>query len=197
MHAFSPASSQRTSCLLFSPEQIGGDGVLSTEDIVVGALMGLFLAFTASLLQGSRSQNDFLLWGKTDDSSSPISLSANTADPTSIARLNEENRQNGNNADAEEEKGSLVFDGDDWREMSRPENYIFYNRKLKKSTNSSEIDGPKNNEKALVIVALLTLFVPIFSIEFFFALSRQVLCGAGSNGILSTLEFAQYLCSPV
>jgi hypothetical protein len=41
-------------------------------------------------------------------------------------------------------------------------------------------------------VALLALFVPIFSVEFFFALSRQFMCEMGMGGI----DVVQKLCSP-
>ena len=72
---------------------------------------------------------------------------------------------------------SKVFDADNWKEMSREENYVLYNTKIRrrrtKSDNSTSIRPIDNKENRLVLVALLVLFVPIFSIEFFFALSRQ------------------------
>ena len=91
-------------------------------------------------------------------------------------------------------KSPVIFDGDSWKEMSRPENYVFYKRNLNKETPNQQQISPKNER--WVLAALLALFVPIFSIEFFFALSRQLLCGGGGNGLFSPSDFAQFLCSP-
>ena len=79
-----------------------------------------------------------------------------------------------------------VFGTDAWKEMSRPENYVFYKRKLsaKKTV---------NGEQKWVFIALLALFIPIFSVEFFFALSRQIICG---DGPISQSELSRYLCLP-
>ena len=88
-----------------------------------------------------------------------------------------------------------VFDADNWKEMSRVENYVLYNTKIRqrasKSDNSPSIRPIDNKENRLVLVALLVLFVPIFSIEFFFALSRQFICEMGMGGVI------QKLCSPL
>lgn len=87
--------------------------------------------------------------------------------------------------------GEVVFD--DWAEMSRPENYILYSTKIRNKsmrmrnldrerTNeinfiSTDIFPPKDKENKMILLALLMLFIPIFSVEFFFALSRQFVCG--------------------
>jgi len=80
------------------------------------------------------------------------------------------------------------------------------------TTNTSTINGARK-EKKWVLLALLILFVPIFSIEFFFALSRQLICGDtisfadkfdidAANSLSSTAtsqpssQWAQILCSP-
>mmetsp|Transcript_888 Transcript_888/g.1378 ORF Transcript_888/g.1378 Transcript_888/m.1378 type:complete len:138 (+) Transcript_888:436-849(+) len=87
-----------------------------------------------------------------------------------------------------------VFDGDMWKEMSRPENYSVYTRRERRQENDrshdeeskgfATIDGKNEatsnsgkKENKLVLISLLVLFVPIFSVEFFFALSRQFICG--------------------
>ena len=143
--------------------------VLSTEDIVVGVVLALVLAFCGSFLQGRRAQNDFVLWEK---------------DPKEI---------NSSNAT---ETDSVVFDTDSWKEMSRPDNYILYNNnnnnnKLQEKKSAS--DGSSRGEKAWVLIALFALFVPLFSVETFFALSRQFICGGDP---LSQSDLAVELCSP-
>lgn len=83
-----------------------------------------------------------------------------------------------------------VFNAVAWKEMSRPENYVYYNSKLREM--SSRKDEPKQ-EKKWILISLLVLFVPIFSVEFFLALSRQVLCGGDP---LTLSAWASDLCSP-
>lgn len=170
-------------------------GVLSTEDIVVGIILALLLAFITSFLQGRGSQDNYVLWrdgSKENESLSPsASASLDTIQPEN---LNESNDKNDDRVPIEDK--NLVFDGDSWKEMSRPENYVYYKRNLGKKKKKQKKE-PQTAEQKLVVVALLALFVPIFSIEFFFALSRQVFCGSGGNGLLTPSEFAQFLCSPV
>ena len=57
----------------------------------------------------------------------------------------------------------------------------------------TSIVSSARNEKKWVLVALLVLFVPIFSVEFFFALSRQFMC---QGNLMNQSEWAQVLCSP-
>lgn len=177
-------------------------GVFSTEDIVVGLILGILLALMTSFLQGRRSQNDFVLWNKNESGEDMkiTSTLAPSADEIELefatnATTILETSTTSDQSVLQESRSAVVFDGDDWKEMSRLENYVYYKRNLnkKKDDPSSE----QKDEQKWVIVALLALFVPIFSVEFFFALSRQVLCGGGDNGLLSSLEAAQFLCSPV
>lgn len=142
--------------------------VLSTEDLVVGAIMAVGLAFTASFLQGRRSQNDFVLWEKQDDGSKPATT-----------------LEGGNNT-------TVVFGADSWKEMSQPDNYILYNRRLNERERLKKPDTSFRVEKTWILITLLALFVPIFSVEFFFALSRQVICG----DLSSQSELSQTLCAP-
>jgi hypothetical protein len=141
--------------------------VLAGEDIVVGIAIALVLAFTASFLQGRRSQNDFVLW----------------------ENLPPENVTDKNVTD------TRVFDGEAWKEISRPDNYVFYNRKVNDRAKQKKDSGVSRVERVWVLVALLVLFVPIFSVEFFFALSRQLVCDGGN--LISRPDWAEYLCSPV
>lgn len=143
--------------------------VLSTDDIVVGAVLAVVLAFGASFLQGRRgAQNDFVLWEK---------------DPKEL------NSSNVTQTD------SVVFDADSWKEMSRPDNYMLYknkkNNKLQEKKSAS--DASFRVEQVWVVIALFALFVPLFSVEFFFALSRQFICGGDP---LSQSNLAFELCSP-
>ena len=47
--------------LLLSSDPIDG-GIFTSEDITTGLIIGFFLAFLASFLQGQGSQNDIVLW---------------------------------------------------------------------------------------------------------------------------------------
>eukprot|EP00980_Cylindrotheca_fusiformis_P021907 scaffold8747_cov96-Cylindrotheca_fusiformis.AAC.2 len=171
---------------------IDDGGVLSTEDIVVGVILALLLAFLASFLQGRGSQSDsYVLWQEEREKKCSSSSASDRTDDTNAEPFDAASNDAKDNRDS-----NLVFDGDSWKEMSRPENYILFKRNLGKKK-KKEFGNINNGEQTGVIVALLLLFVPIFSIEFFFALSRQVFCGSGGNGLLSQSEFAQFLCSPV
>jgi len=92
-----------------------------------------------------------------------------------------------------EKTDSKVFQAEEWKEISQPDNYVFYNRKLNESMNAGREDGVSRVEQRWVVLALLFLFVPIFSVEFFFALSRQIMCGGNA---IDQSDFASFLCSP-
>ena len=83
--------------------------------------------------------------------------------------------------------------------MSRPESYVLYNQKLRQRRRSTKRRSPSSSpfggssENAWVVIALLALFVPIFSVEFFFALSRQLICGGDP---LNRSDWSEFLCSP-
>ena len=95
--------------------------------------------------------------------------------------------------------------------MSREENYVLYNTRVRAEVGRERRGGREDsstrtdteddtsivagarNEKKWVLVALLVLFVPIFSVEFFFALSRQFMC---QGNFLNQSEWSQVLCSP-
>lgn len=145
------------------------EDVLSSEDLVVGTFIAVALAFTASFLQSRRAQNDFVLW--------------QNAESQEITEGN-----------IVETETTQVFDEESWREMSQPENYILYKRRINERERKKMERSNFGVEKAWVLIALLVLFVPIFSVEFFFALSRQLICD-GSD-VLSQPEWAGYLCSP-
>uniref|UniRef100_A0A7S2KCI3 Uncharacterized protein n=1 Tax=Skeletonema marinoi TaxID=267567 RepID=A0A7S2KCI3_9STRA len=151
---------------------------LSTEDIVVGTILAFILAFSYSYLNGQSSSTSFVSWGNQIQKENE-SLEAETTD--------------------DDER---VFDANNWKDISREENYVLYNTRVKSSLQKLNSKQKKSNnvnvdktENKLVLVALLALFVPIFSVEFFFALSRQFLCEVGDPS--DRIEFVQKLCSPV
>lgn len=150
--------------------------VLSTQDIVDGTIIACVLAFGYSFLNGQSSSTNFVSW-PSESKQSDVSFDI---DERAVLGDNDANK---------------VFDADNWKEMSRVENYVLYNTKIRqrasKSDNSPSIRPIDNKENRLVLVALLVLFVPIFSIEFFFALSRQFICEMGMGGVI------QKLCSPL
>jgi len=142
--------------------------VLSTQDIVDGTIIALILAFGYSFLNGQSSSSSFVSWPSESKQSGDVP--SFDIDRTELG----------------DDDVNKVFDADNWKEMSREENYVLYNTKIRrrrtKSDNSTSIRPIDNKENRLVLVALLVLFVPIFSIEFFFALSRQFICEMGMGG---------------
>ena len=149
--------------------------ILSSEDIIIGSVLALALAFLWSFLQGRLSNSDVILWrvNPTEYMDGPF-LSLNE-EPTTISN------------------STTTFAGSDWKEMSREENYVFYNTKVRKQL-SGQLKQPTllKEEKKWVIVALLVLFVPVFFFEFFLALSRGILCSES----FSLWSVAQELCAP-
>ena len=85
----------------------------------------------------------------------------------------------------------VVFNKESWEEMKRPDNYIWYNQKLRERRQARK-DAPFKKEQKWVVLAMLTLFVPLFGIELFFALSRQFICGTTQSS-----DWSQLLCAPV
>ena len=149
---------------------------LSTEDIIVGTILAFVLAFTYSYLNGQSSSTSFVSWGN--------QIQKNEDSFESVETTSDDER---------------VFDAKNWKDISREENYVLYNTRIKSKLNTKQQNA--NNAKVdkienkLVLVSLLALFVPIFSVEFFFALSRQFLCEIGDPS--DRVEFVQKLCSPV
>jgi hypothetical protein len=153
--------------------------VIGTSDIIYGTLIALVLAFTASFLQGRRNRedSDFILTPPSEFSSgNTTSLSTTFNDNDSLST-----------------ESSTTFDADSWKEISRPESYIFYKQKLRERESKSSSKSSGGSERVWILLALLTLFVPIFSVEFFFALSRQFICGGDP---LNQSDLSEFLCSP-
>ena len=91
--------------------QMGGQpDVLSTQDIVVGTILALVLAFGYSFLNGQSSSTSFISWpsqsGDRNDAQDISSPKSNVVD-------------------------DKVFNEQSWEEMSREENYVLYNTKIR------------------------------------------------------------------
>ena len=158
------ASSTTTTTALLSSAIHGNndfDSVLSNTDIAVGVVLALLLAALATFLQNQRSQNDF-------DLGQPEPL-RQEMDESKAKRAVPNN--NNNNTTSFNTTTSTF---EDWKEMSKPENYIWYNTKLRqrKSAEASSF----SLEQRWVLIALIILFAPIFSFEFFLTISRQIIC---------------------
>ena len=195
------------------------DEVLSTSDIVVGAILAFALAFGWSFLNGQSSSSNFISWRSQLDNSSKDTAEASTSGivDNDITQRSDREEINGYDVDNDIAESDIsapkVFNADNWKEMSREENYVLYNTRVRAARDSGrerkadrdavttkgdtegdvEIVSGVRSEKKWVLVALLVLFVPIFSVEFFFALSRQFMCGGDP---LNQSEWAQILCSP-
>ena len=149
--------------------------VLSAEDVVVGIVLAFLLAFGYSYLNGRSSSTSFVSWPSQSDAG-------------------------GSAAQGDADEGDKVlFDTENWKEMSREENYVLYNTRIRQKLNAEkrqvrqDKEGKRGPKLDLPLLGLLVLFIPIFSVETFFALSRQLVCEMGTG----RGELAQKLCSPL
>ena len=137
------------------------DGALEYQDLVDGTILAFVLAFSYSYL--NRNASNVVLWKQEEEEDEDWK---------------------------EREMKRTVFNEEAWKDISRPENYVYFNKR-QSSQGTPDIIGKKENRK--VLIALLILFTPLFSAEFFFALSRQFLCGGDA---FSQSDIQAYLCSP-
>ena len=158
--------------------QMGGGqpDVLSTQDIVVGTILALVLAFGYSFLNGQSSSTSFISW------------------PSQSGDRNDAQDISSPKSDVVDDK---VFNEQSWEEMSREENYVLYNTKIRQrrdeiSSEKTSLQNVNKKENKLVLTALLLLFIPIFSAEFFFALSRLFICEMDMRG-----DLVEKMCSPI
>lgn len=191
------------------------DEVLSTSDIVIGAILAFALAFGWSFLNGQSSSSNFISWrSQLDGSRDNAEASTSGKVDSDITKRSDREERNGCDVDDDstesDRSAPKVFNADNWKEISREENYVLYNTRVRDGgrerkadrdvvTTKDDTEGDVEivsgvrSEKKWVLVALLVLFAPIFSVEFFFALSRQFMCGGDP---LNQSEWAQILCSP-
>lgn len=191
-----------------------GDGVLSSQDIVVGVAIALVLAACFSWLNGNSSSSQFI-----------TSMSQTTTnDNNKFDIYNNTSTDDSNNNQPKDDampktKNNIAYD---WEEISRPDNYILFSTRIKNKINSSRklltfdnnnnnMNNRKKSKSTNQIIGLLFIFVPLFSFELFFTISRQFICGTTTttyNDILhptswfsstsvSASIWAQQLCSPV
>ena len=152
-------------------QSIFANDILSTQDIVNGAILACALAIGYSYLNGQSSTSSFVSWPNQKQYDDDDSL---FIDPSVQGNDNK------------------IFNAEDWREMSKKENYILYNTNIRRRSSGIKSMGYiDKRENYLTLVALLLVFVPIFSAECFFALSRQFMCDLGNEGV------AIRLCSSV
>ena len=194
--------------------------VMSTQDIVYGTILAFALAYLWYFLNNDDDESDLepSFWenesnSKSDKKSNQLEMNyelAESVEDTGISNDKSKEEENEREAvpNGSKDTSTSVLN---WKEISRPENYILYSTKVKQrlensntaSSSSSSQSIPADSsstkvvtEKKLVLISLLVLFVPIFSIEFFFALSRQFLCGDPTLSLpLSSSSWAQQLCS--
>mmetsp|Transcript_10663 Transcript_10663/g.15723 ORF Transcript_10663/g.15723 Transcript_10663/m.15723 type:complete len:289 (-) Transcript_10663:331-1197(-) len=185
------------------------DELGSAQDIAIGVVIAFVIAFSYSFLQGQSSSSNIVLWPnqrqdvvREERVESDAESDETVSDDGDIVKKKVSN----------EDKRETVFGSDSWKEISRPENYVLYNTRVKnKDTTERSIfdifqkqderNVTGSAEKKWVLIALLILFVPIFSVEFFFALSRQFMCGGVFGGDpfstqQPTSAWAQEFCSP-
>ena len=179
LHSFSKNKSNiRSSTAMRSLDvPLESDGVLGLKDLTDGTVLALVLAFSYSFLQ--RDSSNVILWKKSDTNDG-------------YKELEEGNSIQNDLVDSDEETSSKrkTFTEDGWRDLIRSEDYIFFNKR--KDSNSDQSIAKNKTENKAVLIALLILFVPLFSIEFFFALSRQFICGGDP---FTQSELSQFLCS--
>jgi len=199
------------------PINIAADDVLSNQDLFDGTIIAIILAFLFSFLQGrSPSSSNIKLWPEDRKENDTFTL-YNSLDEQLMSDAKSSAGNKEENSDSSE-KMPITFDAKEWRDISRPENYILYTSKIRNKTQKQK-KGTKaattntmSKENRVVFFALLALFVPIFSVEFFFALSRQFICGnyvtevndsmwlinddRAASAINGISPWARELCSP-
>lgn len=216
------ATSTPISIILAQQETLAGPsaGVFTDEDIIQGFLLGVSIALGFAFLQNLTSSQLFVPWQfRSADEISP----ASTSDFNSTVSLFSESEESfidgqTNNSSFSDTGGSTTFGEESWKEISRPENYVWYSRRNQEGKLDTQKNGALNplqqqvtekdiqysaqnfspfretkKENRLILFSLLLLFVPIFSIEFFFALSRLVIC---EGDIFSQSDLSYKLCSP-
>jgi hypothetical protein len=164
---------------------------LSTDDIVNGVGLAFALVLVYSL---SSSKSDPVVWRSSADTLEPLGQKLSDKDNYS---------QELDESSAPPRTGGTVFGKASWKEISRPENYVYYQGQLRDKQNgirrvrsdegSDEVPSLSRKEKNWVLIGLLLLFVPIFSFELILNTSRQLLCDGNT---LSQLGWAQDLCIP-
>jgi hypothetical protein len=177
---------------------VGGmmqNDALSTHDIVDGVGLAFALVLVYSL---SSTKSDPVVWRSTADVLEPLDDGVVNATKDTFS-------QELDGSNAPQRTGGTVFGTASWKEISRPENYVFYKGQLRDKMNGTtrrirndevrddEAPSVSRKEKSWVLLGLLLLFVPIFSFELILNTSRTLLCDGSP---LTQLGWAQDLCIP-
>ena len=172
---------------------------LSNQDVLVGIVLALLLAFLASFLQGQSpsSFRDFEeikemeSQSKGEDAAISFQDLDNTLrNSTTSARLSLD--------DVTHTTSSKQFNATNWKEMSQPENYVWYsNPKVRGNAVKGKKQSSSSNKNRGALIGLLLVFVPIFGAEIFLALSRFFLCEQSHSGGGFFAVLAQDWCAPV
>lgn len=109
-------------------QQVEYIDVMTTEDIVIGTIIAVTLSLFVSFLQSRRNQNDIVLWYLGED-------------------LDKNDTINKNNEEGDNKKNKIVFGEESWKEMSRPENYVLYNTKIRNRKQERLNKKKKKKEK--------------------------------------------------
>jgi hypothetical protein len=183
---------------------------LSTDDIVNGVGLAFALVLVAYLLPSSSTTG--VVWRSTADDFEPLlhdkkvlnDKDDDDDDDNDVVNVTEDTCfQDLDESTASHKRGGTVFGEASWKEISRPENYIYYNNQLREKKNGTrrvpndesrdEVSSSSRKEKRWVLPGLLLLFVPIFSFEIVLTISRQLLCDGNP---FTQLGWAQDLCIP-
>lgn len=151
------------------------DDVFSNADIAWGLLMAVILGGLGAFLQENRKVKEPKV--------SIFDKSLATTTTTVRAAPTDGNQEDAAGINTTE---TTTFDG--WVEMSKPDKYIWYNTNLRNRRQAKSKESKSYSvEQRWVLFALLLLFTPIFSFEFFLAVSRQLVCN---------LDWTKDWCTP-
>lgn len=188
---------------------------LSTDDVVNG--VGLAFALVVVYMLSSSSTSTTGVWRSTADDLEPLSqkISSREHDKKILNDRDNDDDVDGmvnttrdtcsqelEESTAPQKTGGTVFGKASWKEISRPENYVFYKGQIRDKMNGAtrvRNDGGSDKvpssrkEKPWVLLGLLFLFVPIFSFELTPNVSRQLLCDGNT---FTQLGWAHDLCIP-
>jgi hypothetical protein len=174
---------------------------LSTDDIVSGIGLAFALVLVYSL---SSTKSDPVIWRASAEDLEPLGRKLSDENRGAVVNATKDTfSQELDGSTAPPRTGGTVFGKASWKEISRPENYVYYKGQLRDKQNgirrarndevSDEVPSISRKEKSWVLLGLLLLFVPIFSFELILNTSRTLLCDGNT---LSQLGWAQDLCIP-
>jgi hypothetical protein len=187
---------------------------LGTHDIVdgVGLAFALVVVFyllpstsATGIWRSTRTADDFEPLGRKVSTRDLLhdTNSSNDKDDDVVNATKDAGSQELDESTAPHKTGGTVFGEASWKEISRRENYVYFNSQLRDKKNgihpvrngeaSDEASSTIRKENRWILPGLLLLFVPIFSFELALNISRQLLCNGNT---FTQLGWAQDLCIP-